>query len=184
MAHCEFCGTFVKDENLAKHYAKVHPTMARPELPEIQKPKRQKPMRQPMSRKSIATVVGLLLLVVAIGAGIYSIPAPIREEGCIISPAYHWHTTLLVYEDDVLVTIPADVGTDGCLKTMHTHRADNVVHVEPNNADVRHTVRDFFELWGRPFGSPLEITVDGEPVNLSPGTEVLLIDGITIEVRY
>ena len=156
--------------------------MARPELPEIQKPVRMKLPRQSMSVKGWATVVGLLLLVVAIGAGIYYIPAPIREEGCITSPAYHWHMELFVYEDGSLLTIPADVGTQGCLKTMHTHRSDNVVHVEPNNAAVRHTVGEFFELWGKPFGAPQEITVDGQTVDTSSGTQ--LLDGITIEIRY
>ncbi len=165
--------------------------MKRPELPEIPKPVRMKLQRQSMSAKGWATVVGLLLLVVAIGAGIYYIPAPVREEGCITSVAYHWHTELLVYEDDVLITIPADIGTTGCLKTMHTHRANNVVHVEPNNAAVRHTIGDFFESWGRPLGvacaipegcPPQSVSVDGQLVDTLLNTQ--LLDGITIEVRY
>ncbi len=186
MTRCEACGVFVKDENLKKHYQRVHPKSPLPTLTEAQKPKRVKQPRQPLSPAAKAVGIGVLILVVAIGAGLYYFPPQRADLGdCIGNVAYHWHTTLLIYEDDNLVTIPADVGTTGCLHTMHTHDADNVVHVEPPNSNIRYTVEDFFELWGRPYGAPA-IVVDGQDDCAIPEgcRSPELLDGRTIEIHY
>ncbi len=185
VARCEACGVFVKDENLWKHYKKVHPKTPLPviEQKSIREPKRIKQPRQPMSHAGKAVGIVILVLVVAIGAGLYYFPPQRTDLGdCILSIAYHWHTTLLVYEDDNLVTIPADIGTEGCLHTMHTHSSNNVIHIEPPSADIRYTVGDFFELWGRPYGAPQEVSVDGQLVET--GADTVFQDAITIEIRY
>ncbi len=183
MARCEACGVFVKDENLWKHYKKVHPTRPLPTVEQkaIREPKRVRQPRQPMSRAAKAVGVLVLVIVVAISAGLYYFPPQRTDLGdCISSISYHWHTTLNVYVDDNLVTIPSNVGHEGCLHTMHTHSTNNIIHVEPPKADIRYTVEDFFQLWGRPFGTPIEMTTNGQSVDQPPQ----LLDGITIEIRY
>ncbi len=186
MSRCEVCGVFVKDENLWKHYKKVHPKNPLPTLEQkpIREPRRVKQPRQPLSPAVKVVGIAVLILAAAIGVGIYY--APSTPEGCISGHtgiAYHWHTELLVYEDGNLVMIPANVGIEpGCMKPIHTHAEDNKIHIEPSDADMRFTVGDFLEEWGRPFSNPQRMTVDGESVD--PSSDIILLDGMVVEIYY
>jgi len=88
-----------------------------------------------------------------------------------IPEQYHIHPELRMVIGGQEVPLPADIGLKpGCERVLHTHDADGVIHIEPNfQREFR--LKEFFAVWGEPFGpdrlldrqGEVRMTVNGEP---------------------
>lgn len=104
--------------------------------------------------------------------------------------AFHWHPELTIYVKGEKQEIPANIGTVGGHKPMHTHVEDaskGVLHLEFSGAAQKDDIKlsRFFEIWGKDmqsFGSNVTMTVNGEP-NTELG-EYVFKDADKIELRY
>ena len=183
MAVCEFCDVRVKDENLRKHYSSVHPGK---EVPKTTPPPKRQP-RQPLTRKSkklIAVLAGIVALIVIalVYHGPVGLTPPDEPFPCITSEVYHIHVQLSISDASGKVTIPANIGISyACMEPLHTHDTSGTIHVE-SDTQRTYSIGDFFKVWGRPFGSPTTMLVNGSPITPTPNTT--LQDGQTIELRY
>lgn len=71
------------------------------------------------------------------------------------SEKFHIHALLSIYNQGLLVTVPANVGIDErqhVESSLHTHDATGIVHMEAP-APHRFTLGDFFTEWGVRFGA-------------------------------
>ena len=67
--------------------------------------------------------------------------------------AYHAHAHLSISINGAQQAIPGDVGRNGgCLRPLHTHSADGVIHLEPDS-DRTFKLGDFFLVWNQPFNA-------------------------------
>jgi len=67
---------------------------------------------------------------------------------------YHIHALMRIYQDGLLVPVPANVGIDlkrKVIAPIHTHDATGVLHFE-SNKPFPHTLGDVFEVWGVTLG--------------------------------
>jgi hypothetical protein len=67
---------------------------------------------------------------------------------------YHVHALMRIYQDGILVPVPANVGVDEKRKVIapiHTHDATGVLHFE-SDKPFSHTLGDVFEVWGLTLG--------------------------------
>jgi hypothetical protein len=70
------------------------------------------------------------------------------------SEKFHIHALLSVYDQGLLVTVPADIGIDArhhVESSLHTHDQTGVIHMEAP-ARFAFTLGDFFAVWGVRFG--------------------------------
>ncbi|MBI2633039.1 MAG: hypothetical protein HYW78_01460 [Parcubacteria group bacterium] len=67
------------------------------------------------------------------------------------STRFHIHPSLRISINGVEQVIPADIGVSfACMRPLHTHEADGVIHIE--SAEKRDfTLGDFFAVWDKPF---------------------------------
>lgn len=119
-------------------------------------------------------LVILLALLLVGGVGLYYLtrggPQPFP---CVsgVGKYYHWHTQLMITSGGNQVTIPADIGiTPTCLEVLHTHDISGLIHIEPDTpAQGRvYTIGDFFVVWGKSFGSPIHMFLNGTEIPPSP----------------
>ncbi len=71
------------------------------------------------------------------------------------SEKFHIHAQVNVYNQGLLITLPADVGIDErhhVETTIHTHDATGIVHMEAPRP-YRYTLGDLFAIWGVRFGA-------------------------------
>lgn len=97
----------------------------------------------------------------------------------------HYHPHVLIYIDSNPVVIPISIGlTGGCHLPLHTHEADNIIHVESQT--VRdYTLGEFFKVWGEPLQKEnyrLEMTVNG--VSSQELENLVLKDKQEIVLKY
>ena len=192
MDRCPICNVAVKPENLIRHLNDIHPRHPdRPGLIEklkeepgrIQRPRAGRPIR--IRRWQIALVAIIVLgglgaiYVPPLLAGTPALPC-IRQEGGLV---YHWHTDLTISSGAASVPIPAGIGISAfCLEPLHTHDATGRIHVETDTARL-YSIGDFFRVWGKSFGSPTAMHVNGTAVTPSPS--VILYDvPETIHLQY
>jgi hypothetical protein len=64
---------------------------------------------------------------------------------------------------------------------LHTHDGSGLIHVEPD-VNRLYTIGDFFTIWGKSFGSPARMLVNGTETN--PSTSVVLYDQESIILNY
>ena len=67
---------------------------------------------------------------------------------------YHMHALMRIYQDGLLVPVPANVGIDlkrKVISPIHTHDATGVLHFE-SDKPFPHTLGDVFEVWGLTLG--------------------------------
>jgi hypothetical protein len=99
----------------------------------------------------------------------------------------HIHQKLSITVDGAVEAVPATIGiAKNCMAEIHTHEADNVIHVETVAADKQFTLEDFFAVWGTPLereGYTLSATVDDKPVAGS-AADIVLVDGMSIALTY
>jgi len=63
---------------------------------------------------------------------------------------YHSHPHLQIAINGANFPIPSSIGIQsGCLRPIHTHNVDGVIHTETEpNHDLDFTMKDFFLVWG------------------------------------
>jgi hypothetical protein len=192
MDRCPICNVAVKPENLVRHLNDIHPR--HPDKPGLLEELKEEPGRIPQ-RKAGRPIrirrwqVSLLVVIVLGGLGAVYLPpllsgTPafpcIRGEG--VGLLYHWHTDLSISSGAASVSIPAGIGISTfCLEPLHTHDATGRIHVETDVAQL-YSIGDFFRVWGKSFGSPTAMHVNGTAVTPSPS--VTLYDLETIHLQY
>jgi len=178
MEACPSCGVKVRLENVAAHFAKVHPGK---ELPPslVQEAKRVRQgesraarTRRPHRRPSVTLVVLALVLIIAGGAGAAYVLRGGSSSGADVvtycggeGTARHYHPLLVLNVDGVQQSIPADIGMTmepgytnpnlycpaGQLHALHTHDGSGIVHAElPASITATPTLGNFFTIWGQP----------------------------------
>jgi len=115
-----------------------------------------KPRKKPVEKKKL-TKFNLILPIALGGVGIgaallinYVMAGPPPLQQCIPNEnmPYHSHAYLNVTLDGKPFTVPANIGiTESCVKPMHTHGTDGVIHMEFVKPS-RWTLGDFINLWG------------------------------------
>jgi hypothetical protein len=192
---CPICGVAVKTENLLRHLNDNHPR--HPDTSRLVARLKEEPGRLAAQRSSrpfrlSRLHVTIVALVVVLGVGAYAV-APYLNPGagkplpCVSGrgDAYHWHTALEIDSGATPVTIPGGIGiSPGCMQLLHTHEADGTIHIEPDTPEQArlYTIGEFFAVWGKPFGSPTQMHVNGTPVTPSPS--VILHNQATIHIGY
>lgn len=72
---------------------------------------------------------------------------------CVKSPAYHSHPSLQIIINGVNDSVPANLGYGSCLRPLHTHQSDGIIHVEPDlNRD--YTIGDLLLSWANSVNDP------------------------------
>ena len=177
MDHCPICDVSVKPANLVRHLNDIHPR--HPDTPRLREELKAEVGRVAPRRTSAPLriqkwQVALVALIVVGGVGVYFLtrggPQPFP---CVGGSGlyYHWHTQLMITSGGNQVTIPADIGISlNCLEVLHTHDTSGLIHIEPDTpAQGRvYTIGDFFTVWGKPFGSPTRMLLNGTDIPPSP----------------
>ncbi len=113
--------------------------------------------------------------------------------GLPIPEGYHIHPHLRIVIDGKNVPVPANIGSGGCEKVMHTHDASGEIHIEPNFYQ-EFTLGQFFREWEQPLSAALLLdktadasheiimTVDGKPD--AEFGNLVLRDGQEIVLEY
>jgi len=181
MDRCPICDLAVRPENLLRHLNEIHPR--HPDTPKLVERLKAEPGRiaarapsRPL-RVSRWQVVIVLIVILLAAVTYYLVTGGSRPPplACISGSgrAYHWHTQLTIVSAGNPVTIPADIGISfTCMQILHTHDTSGLIHIEPDTPEQArvYTVGDFFNVWGKPFGSPTRMTVNGTAV--APGPTV------------
>ena len=138
-------------------------------------------LRQRRRQRTVTLIVIGAVLVAIIAGGAYVLSTqhstlPGNLDVCVsgYGNAYHAHAHLAISVNGGPQTIPPDVGrTSGCLRPLHTHATDGVIHIEPDQ-DGTFKLGDFFLIWNQPFNATqfmsytyragqLTMTVNGTP---------------------
>jgi hypothetical protein len=197
MDRCPICDVAVRPENLVRHLNDIHPR--HPDTPKLVEEFKTQPGRAAARAPSrpfrvSGLQVSVLLVVVLLGVGTYYLLPYINGNvgtplPCVsgTGAAYHWHTALVITSAGSPVTIPDDIGRQPaapCMEVLHTHNTDGLIHIEPDTPEQArvYTVADFFLVWGKPFGAPTGMLVNGTPVTPSPS--VGLYDQESIRIDY
>lgn len=136
-------------------------------LEEVQK------QRTRQKRITLVAIAAVLIGIIVGGAYVLAhqsssnLPAYLNTCVSGYGNGYHAHYHLAIDLNGRNVSIPSQTGINGsCLRPLHTHAADNVVHVEPDNNQT-FTLGDFFMVWGQPFNSTRIIDSNYQPGQLS-----------------
>lgn len=104
---------------------------------------------------TLAVVVALIVIVVGVivfyPQSSNAVPLPGYLDRCLSgSLLYHSHPHLRITINGANSPIPSSIGIQGgCLRPIHTHSADGIIHTETEpNHDLDFTLKDFFLIWG------------------------------------
>ena len=192
MDRCPICDVAVKPENLIRHLNDIHPR--HPDRPDLLEKLKEEPGRVPQRKagrpfRIRRWQIALVVMIVLGGLGAINLPpllsgTPplpcIRQEGGLL---YHWHTDLSISSGAGSIEIRSGIGiATFCLEPLHTHDATGRIHIESDTAHL-YSIGDFFRVWGKSFGSPTAMHVNGTAVTPSP--DVILYDlPETIHLQY
>ncbi|MGO4479633.1 hypothetical protein AB4Z32_25665 [Massilia sp. 2TAF26] len=116
---------------------------------------------------------------------------------CALNENYHQHVHLTVIVDGIFLSVPADIGLQGCAYELHTHDRSGIIHIESDRTKT-FNLGDFFSVWGQPLSQttlaeinrPVRAFVQGpnasiateyfgDPsrIDLTPKAEITLIIG-------
>ena len=177
----------VKPENLVRHLNDIHPR--HPDTPRLKEQLKSEPGRmapklgpRPIHIRRWHVLVVVVLLVAGIGTS-YLVSRPPSTFPCVTGPlVYHWHARLSIVSGSTPVTIPGNVGLGfNCAEPLHTHDESGQIHVE-TDVNRLYTVGDFLKVWGKPFGSPTQMLVNGTAVTPTP--DRTLYDQESISLTY
>jgi hypothetical protein len=90
----------------------------------------------------------------------------------------HYHFKMNIYIDEALIPIPEEIGISGsCMHVMHTHGADNTIHVElpTGYSGPSPTLGNFFSIWGQTL-SPTELLGETGSVTMKIGETIYTDD--------
>lgn len=108
----------------------------------------------------------------------------------------HIHSKLFIYIKGQQQTIPANIGLEPVEQPIHTHDADNIIHLEfPGLVTLDNTrLQEFFKVWDKQFNSncifdycngpsgTIRMFVNGQPNN--DFEKYPMKDEDQIEIRY
>ena len=217
MSKCPHCGNSIKAENLSRHLKAVHPGKAnasalreadRKAAKATRSTSAAKPSRIRQGRRWALPVALVLILIAGGGAAVVLTSLPPAPDSRLTDPvaticlpnegtALHIHPHLAIQINGQNYPVPAGIGVptsqpngqDTCLRMVHTHDSDGLIHVEsPVIRDFY--LRDFFAIWKKAFSAtqildytgPVSMTVDGVP-STAYG-DLLLQDGQQIVITY
>ena len=118
------------------------------------------------------------------------------ENSIVSKTGIHYHPKLDIYIKGQLQTIPTDVGLGAVHLPIHTHDADNIIHLEFSKLVTLDNTRleEFFKIWGKQFNSncifdncngpngTVKMFVNGQPNNEFEKYPMKTDD--KIEIRY
>jgi hypothetical protein len=135
------------------------------------------------TKKWVGAGVAITAILVLVAMFYRGVPSTSYPFPCVTGTlSYHWHTQLTITDRNGAVTIPANVGfSAACAEPVHTHDTSGLIHVESDTSRT-YTLGDFLLVWGKPFGSPSQMVVNGSPV--SPSAAQPLQDQETISLTY
>lgn len=139
---------------------------------------------------------GLPALVIVGAVWVVLASADSSNDDLVSRRGIHWHTSLSVTINGEQREIPGNIGVGGVHKDIHTHKVNDVLHVEMNRSvredDIR--IKNFFDIWGEQFTSECILDVcngeDGVVKMLVNGEEnlefenYLMREGDRIEIVY
>ena len=101
--------------------------------------------------------------------------------------AMHIHATLEIFVNGNQEVIPANIGvTNDCLAEVHTHEANNLIHIETGEPSEPFTLGDFYRVWEQDSNRldlGLEMFVNGQKVQ-GPPDAIVLEDGQKVRLEY
>lgn len=114
---------------------------------------------QRVRRKQLKKILLIAIGVLVVGGGIFGgswllANKPSQPESEIISrQGIHWHSELSINILGQEQSIPANIGHSGVEKPIHTHDADNIIHLEFTGLVRKDDILlgRFFENWGKKF---------------------------------
>jgi hypothetical protein len=179
MDRCPICDVAVKPENLLRHLSDTHPR--HPDTAKLVEEIKTQPGRitarapsRPFRLTRLQATIIVIVVFVAI-AGYFLLPylAPGGGLPCVSGEGrmYHWHTDLRITSGGNPVTIPGGIGVSlTCMQVLHTHETNGRIHIEPDTPQQArvYSIGEFFRVWGKPFGSPTRMLVNGTLVSPSP----------------
>jgi hypothetical protein len=110
--------------------------------------------------------------------------------------AMHIHARMEIFVNGNQESVPAGIGVaSDCLAEVHTHQADNVIHIETSAAGEEFTLGDFYRVWEQSIDRPdfdLEVFVNDEKVwgprvedkKVETPQAVVLTDGEKLRLQY
>jgi hypothetical protein len=123
----------------------------------------------------LAIIAGVLTLaavgVAAATSGSPPAARPVEGIRCAATEQlqYHVHARLTVFVHGTRQSVPAGLGIrSGCIRFLHTHAADGVIHVESPQA-ITFVLDQFFAVWGEP--------LDTRRVGAAAGRVTAFVDG-------
>ena len=108
----------------------------------------------------------------------------------------HWHAKLEIFVNGEKEQIPANIGLGITHNPIHTHEADDVIHLEFSGIVRKQDMElgKFFDIWNKPFSEEQIFAYRNGPdgtvkmfVNGLPSMEFrryAMKDGDKIEIRY
>ena len=119
-----------------------------------------------------------------------------KDDPVISSNGIHYHPKIDIYIKGQLQAIPAGVGLRPIEHPIHTHDADNIIHLEFSGLTTLNNTRlqEFFKIWEKQFNSncifdncngpsgTVKMFVNGQPN--SEFEKYPMKDDDKIEIRY
>ncbi len=153
------------------------------------KQEQERATRRERLKKIIKWSVGVLLVFGSIGAAIWYIATlpSVSEDEILSRKGLHWHAELALYVKGVQQDIPKDIGIGAVHKPIHTHDADDIIHLEFPGLVRRQdtTLGQFFKNWEKnpdDFGPITTMKVNGQENTEFMGYHMR--DKDKIEIRF
>ncbi len=161
---------------------------------------RQRQRRTQILREKVGwtlfIIIGVVLAMVLTGYYFVNSQGNLQAQEIISRNGLHWHTQLRIFIDGKEQPIPANIGLGFVHKPIHTHEADNIVHLEFSGLVTKEDVKlkKFFEIWGKQFnkecifefcngqGKQVKFFVNGQ--ENQDFENYIMQDGDKIEIRY
>lgn len=109
------------------------------------------------AKKSIKKVLTVIIILgILIAGGWYIIRTfSVPEEDIVARGGVHWHPQLIITIKGEQQTIPADIGLGARVQRYHTHKTDNILHIEPQGLVTKDDIKlkKFFAVWGETLNS-------------------------------
>lgn len=141
-----------------------------------------------MSKKLISSIIVLGAIIgFFIWYSVASKPAGPESQNKIISRnGIHWHSELRVKISGKEEPIPANIGLGAIHLPLHTHEADNIIHMEFNGVVRENDIKleRFFKIWGKKFNETgkVKMLINGKENN--EFENYIMKDGDKIEISY
>ncbi len=112
-----------------------------------------------MIKKKTKKLIRITFVVLILGGGVFGLGRflatrpPIPETEIVSKRGIHWHTELTIKVLGKYQDIPADIGIGITHRSIHTHKADSVIHMEFSGLVKENDIRlgRFFEIWKKKF---------------------------------